>query len=320
MVERLLGIVYALMNKETVTAAELAERFEVSIRTIYRDIEDLSVAGIPVYCKKGRNGGICLTEQFVLNKLLLTKEEQQDILAALVSLRETEPTEETATLKKLGEFFKTKPADWLVIDLSDWSGLRQQLYEDVKTAVLNHRVFCFDYYGTSGEMSRRTVEPLQLLFKEYTWYLRAFCRDRQDFRLFKLFRMKRQEISPETFVPKQEVLEQEKDSPEAAKGKETSEAEQEWQEKNLTRIKVWIDKKEAYRVYDRFDESELTRLPDGNFLVQMAYPLDDWVYGVVLSFGPSARVISPEGIRLEMKKRVEAMCRIYETSETNMPC
>ena len=79
MVERLLGIVYALMNKETVTAAELAERFEVSVRTIYRDIEDLSVAGIPVYCKKGRNGGICLTEQFVLNKLLLTKEEQQDM-------------------------------------------------------------------------------------------------------------------------------------------------------------------------------------------------------------------------------------------------
>lgn len=316
MIERLLGIVYALMNKETVTAAELAERFEVSVRTIYRDIEDLSVAGIPVYCKKGRNGGICLTEQFVLNKLLLTKEEQQDILAALVSLRETEPTEETETLKKLGEFFKTKPTDWLAIDLSDWSGLRQQLYEDVKTAILNHKVFCFDYYGASGEMSRRTVEPLQLLFKEYTWYLRAFCRDRQDFRLFKLFRMKRQEISQETFVPKQEILKQEENSepPKTENGKKALDEEQARQERNIAHIKVWIDKKEAYRVYDRFDESELTHLPDGNFLVQMAYPLDDWVYGVVLSFGPSARVISPEDIRLEIKKRIEEMCRIYEES------
>lgn len=316
MIERLLGIVYALMNKETVTAAELAERFEVSVRTIYRDIEDLSVAGIPVYCKKGRNGGICLTEQFVLNKLLLTKEEQQDILAALVSLRETEPTEETATLKKLGEFFKTKPTDWLAIDLSDWSGLRQQLYEDVKTAILNHKVLCFDYYGASGEMSRRTVEPLQLMFKEYTWYLRAFCRDRQDFRLFKLFRMKRQEISQESFVPKQEILKQEENSepPKTENDKKALDEEQARQERNIAHIKVWIDKKEAYRVYDRFDESELTHLPDGNFLVQMAYPLDDWVYGVVLSFGPSARVISPEDIRLEIKKRVEEMCRIYEES------
>lgn len=316
MIERLLGIVYVLMSKETVTAAELAERFEVSVRTIYRDIEDLSIAGIPVYCKKGRNGGICLTEQFVLNKLLLTEGEQQDILAALVSLRETEPTEETATLKKLGEFFKTKPMDWLAIDLSDWSGLRQQLYEDVKNAILNRRVLCFDYYGASGEMSRRTVEPLQLLFKEYTWYLRAFCRERQDFRLFKLFRMKRQEISVETFVPKQEILKQQEmaEPSRTEKDKEALDAEQAWQERSLACITVWIDKKEAYRVYDRFDESELTHLPDGNFLVQIKYPLDDWVYGVVLSFGPSARVVSPESIRLEMKKRVEAMCRIYEES------
>ena len=152
MIERLLGIIYTLMSKETVTAGELAERFEVSVRTIYRDIESLSIAGIPVYCKKGKNGGISLTEQFVLNKLLLTGEEQQEILAALVSLQETGVQEEKATIKKLGEFFQTEPMDWLAIDLSDWSGTRRKLYEDIKTAILNRRVLCFDYYGQSREM------------------------------------------------------------------------------------------------------------------------------------------------------------------------
>ena len=95
MLERLLSIIYILMNKGTVTAKELAERFEVSTRTIYRDIEALSIAGIPVFCKKGKNGGISLTEEFVLNKMLITKEEQQEILAALVGLRETEVSGET---------------------------------------------------------------------------------------------------------------------------------------------------------------------------------------------------------------------------------
>ena len=96
------------MNKGTVTAGELAARFEVSTRTIYRDIEALSIAGIPVYCKKGKNGGISLTEEFVLNKLLITKEEQQEILAALVGLQETEVSggnKEQEILKKLGDFF-----------------------------------------------------------------------------------------------------------------------------------------------------------------------------------------------------------------------
>ncbi|MBQ7776392.1 MAG: HTH domain-containing protein [Lachnospiraceae bacterium] len=138
MINRLLGIIYIIMNKGTVTAKELAERFEVSVRTIYRDVDTLCMAGIPIYARKGKNGGISLTEQFVLNKLLITEKEQQEILAALLSVQETGAQEAQNTLQKLGEFFKTEPIDWLEIDLSDWSGTRQQLYEDIKRAILNH--------------------------------------------------------------------------------------------------------------------------------------------------------------------------------------
>ncbi len=300
MLNRLLGIVYILMNKGTVTAKELAERFEVSVRTIYRDVENLSMAGIPVYTRKGKNGGISLTEQFVLDRMLVTKEEQNQILAALASLCETGASKEGETLLKMGEFFKTEPLNWVSIDLSDWSGRRQELFEQLKEAILEHKVLSFDYYGQYGEMSHRMAEPVQLLFKDYTWYLRAFCRTRQDWRLFKLLRMKRVETTQEVFAP----------------GKE--EDEEAWQEYfrqqtiALIPIKLVIDKNEAFRVYDRFEEEEITVLENGDFLICARYYVDEWVYGMILSFGPSAKVLEPVEIKEEILKRIERMREKYK--------
>ncbi len=294
-------MIYILMRQGTVTAAELAERFEVSVRTIYRDMDTLSAAGIPIYAKKGKNGGICLTEQFVLNKMLLTKDEQQEILSGLVSLRETKAEAGENILQKLGEFFRTDPVDWLAIDLSDWSGSRVQLYENIKNAILARRLLQFDYYGKNGQMRRRTVEPVKLLFKEYTWYLKAYCRERKDWRLFKLFRIKRLLVQEETFVPRAECIPQE----DALQGREIQ------TDLNMTVVDVRIDKREAYRVYDRFEEEEIEVLPDGNFMVHFHLAMDDWGYGVLLSFGPSAEVLAPEAVRQEMKRRVQQMAKWY---------
>ena len=299
MINRLLGIIYVLMNKGTITAKELAERFEVSERTIYRDIDALSMAGIPIYAKKGKNGGISLTEQFVLNKLLVTEQEQQEILAALTGMQETGAQETKQILQKLGEFFKTEPIDWLAIDLSDWSGSRQQLYEDIKRAILEHRVVCFDYYGQNHTMSSRCVEPIQLLFKEYTWYMKGFCREKQDFRLFKVFRMKRVFVLDETFIPKKEQVQ------------ENAEHNEALPDSNWTHIEMHIDKREAYRIYDRFEENELEVLENGDFMVRLDCSLDDWVYGMILNFGPSATVISPEHVRIELQKRLKKMLENY---------
>ena len=296
-------MIYILMRQGTVTAAELAERFEVSVRTIYRDMDTLSAAGIPIYAKKGKNGGICLTEQFVLNKMLLTKDEQQEILSGLVSLRETKAEAGENILQKLGEFFRTDPVDWLAIDLSDWSGSRVQLYENIKNAILARRLLQFDYYGKNGQMRRRTVEPVKLLFKEYTWYLKAYCRERKDWRLFKLFRIKRLLVQEETFVPRAECISQE----DAPQGSEI----QTDLNMNMTVVDVRIDKREAYRVYDRFEEEEIEVLPDGNFMVHFHLTMDDWGYGVLLSFGPSAEVLAPEAVRQEMKRRVQQMSKWY---------
>lgn len=297
MINRLLSIIYILMNKGTVTAKELAERFEVSVRTIYRDIDALSMAGIPIYTTKGRNGGIHLTEQFVLNKMLVSKKEQQQILAALASLRETGTHEEEAILNKLGDFFMEKPENWVAIDLSDWSGRRKDLFNQIRDAILNRHVIHFDYYGQYGEMNHRCAEPIQLLFKEYTWYVRAYCRTRQAMRLFKVLRMKRVVVLDETFdVRTVQNTDAYSDIP---------------ADIPLPEITLWIDKKEAYRVYDRFDEEEITVLPDGHFEIHYRCTLDDWVYGMILSFGPSAKVLAPQFVQTEMQRRIGEMAKLY---------
>lgn len=298
MLNRLLGIIYILMNKGTVTAKELAQRFEVSVRTIYRDVESLSMAGIPVYAKKGKHGGISLTEQFVLNKMLVSKEEQQQILAALISMQETGAQEEKETIRKLGEFFKTDAYPWVSIDFSDWSGKRKELFEKLKEAILSKKVMRFDYYGQYGEMTNRVVEPVQLLYKDYTWYLKGFCRTRKDMRLFKVLRMKRVQVLSETFVPSygRELPEEERQKERISKRESDIKKEAD--------ITLIIDKKEAYRVYDRFEEEEITVLSNGDFLIQMNCTLDDWVYGMILSFGPSAKVQKPEEVKEELLRRV----------------
>lgn len=317
MINRQLEIIYILMNKGTVKAEELAAHFEVSPRTIYRDVESLSMAGIPIYAGRGKGGGIRLMERFVLDKLLLSEEEQRKILAALASMREIGVSGEEKILEKLETFFRTETRDWVSIDFSDWSGRRGELFSQIKDAILNRHVLEFDYYGQYGDMSHRRVEPIQLLFKEYTWYVRAWCRGREAMRLFKVLRMKRVEVLDEVFETGARHREEERGKapegiPETArKPEETPKTAvaADWRQEEIT---FRVDKKEAYRVYDRFEEEEITVLPQGGFEIRLCCPVDDWVFGLILSFGSSARVLEPDWVRRELAERIRRMAQIYD--------
>lgn len=306
MIGRQLGIVYLLLSKQNMTAAKLAERFEVSVRTIYRDVEALSLAGIPVYARKGKNGGISLTDSFVLNKMMLSKEEQETILAALDGMLQTGAVGEEETLKKLDSFFKIERESWVSIDFSDWSGRRGELFEQIKKAILQQKLLRFDYYGQSNVMKNRTVEPVQLVFKDFTWYLRAFCRERSAMRMFKVMRMKRVECLDEGFVP------------DAAKYRETDAfAEHEksrWADAaaGVEEVVLRVAASEAWRIYDRFEEEEVTCLEDGSFLIRMRVKVDEWVYGMILGFGPAAEVVGPAHVRAQMRRRLQETLKNYE--------
>lgn len=303
MIGRQLGIIYLLLSGKNVTARELAQRFEVSVRTIYRDVEALSLAGIPIYARKGKNGGISLTENFVLDKMMLSKQEQESILAAVAGMRETGAADDDKVLQKLGSFFQMEEESWVSIDFSDWSDRRKELFLLVKKAVLEKRLLRFDYYGQNNVMKSRTVEPLQLLFKEYTWYLRAYCRERRGMRLFKIMRMKRAECLNETFIPDFGKY-----------GKHIGNEAESWrqQDEGTEKISFLVAASEAWRIYDRFEEEEVTCLEDGSFLIQMQVRLDEWVYGMILSFGAAARVIGPAYVKEEVCRRLRESLKKYE--------
>ena len=296
-IDRLFKMVYLLMERQHMTAAELAERFEISVRTVYRDVDVLSGAGIPVYARKGRNGGICILPEFVLNRSLLSAQEQSSILQSLQSLRSIDLPEIESVLDKLAVFFGKNLASWLEVDFTSWGGNPKEKirFQMLKEAVIRGRTVTFSYYSTRGGQSLRTVEPLKILFKGQGWYLYGFCRTRQDFRIFKLSRM--QDIIVTEERNRHEI-------PEMILEKESFSGE------SVT-VTLWMEPSMAFRVYDEFSPEQVEKQPDGGFRITFDFPKGEWLYGFLLSFGAAARILGPPEVIKEVKLRLKKMGSFY---------
>ncbi|MCL2564887.1 MAG: YafY family transcriptional regulator [Defluviitaleaceae bacterium] len=289
-VNRLFEIIYLLLNKKRVTAKELAERFEVSTRTIYRDIDTISLAGIPIYTEKGKGGGISLLPDFVLNKSLLSDEEQNEILLALQGLSHIQSAENGQVLQKLSAIFNKTAANWLEVDFSDWSFANGDIFNNFKTAILERRVCEFDYYSTYGEKTHRKVEPVQLWFKAKAWYLKAFCLRRQDMRLFKLTRVRNLTVHDEVFHERDLLgIPPSPDPPRP--------------QKQDVFLRLKIAPEMAYHVYGEYEWDVEEVCDDGSFIVSTKWLEDNWMYGVILSFGEYMEVLEPSHIREIIKEK-----------------
>lgn len=294
-INRLFEMVHILLNKKNVTAKELAEHFEVSIRTVYRDIETLTFAGIPVYSSRGKNGGIRLLESYVLNKTLISQDEQNEILYALQSLKAASYPEVEEILEKMSLIFNKSSDNWIEIDFSRYGAEDSTLFENVKKAILNKKTINFTYHNTKGEKSRRTADPLKIWFKEKAWYLFAYCHEKKSIRQFKINRIKGLTLTEEHFDKSMEDFEI-NDEKEAVK---------------RVKIIAEIDKSQAYRVYDEFSEENIKKMKDGNFEVIMENPESEWVYGYLLSFGEYLKVKEPERIKKILSDKIEKMRENY---------
>ncbi len=293
---RLFEIIYILMQKKKVTAKELADKFEVSTRTIYRDIEILSRANIPVYATKGKEGGIGLLEGYVLNKCILSEEEQNQILFALQGMKKVRGKEEKNILEKLSTLFNKEINDWIKVDFSNWEkdNEQEERFDMIKTAILNKNLIKFTYYNSNGERSKRIVEPLQIWFKDKSWYLISYCRLKEDYRIFKINRIKEIEILQKHF---------ERNLPKEKK-------EEKYSLKNIS-LELEINKEMTYRVYDEFENREITKKEDGNFIVNVEYPENEWIYGYILSFGEYAKVLKPEHAKTIIKDKLQKTLKNY---------
>lgn len=297
---RLFKIIYELLNKGQVTAAELAEKFEVSVRTIYRDIDALSEAGIPVYAEKGRNGGISLLDNFVLDRAILSERERQDILAALQSLTATGNTCDKATMEKLTALFQLPDDNWYEVDFSRWGEHTQDndKFEALKRAVICHKCVMISYVGAYKAESSRIIHPLKLLYKSRAWYVKAYCTEKKDFRVFKLSRIIGWKLLEEEFTP---ISYPEPPEEEAAS------------EQDSEPIVLRFPKELAYRVYDEFDIKQVQEQENGDLLVTATMPQDAWLTGFLLSFGAQVDVVSP----LYLRDVLAAQAReIYEKNSS----
>lgn len=312
---RLFKIIYYLLNNGHATAPELSKEFDVSVRTIYRDIESLSEAGIPVYSEQGRNGGIYIVKDFVLDKALLSQNEKQEILGALQSLSVVRTGTDKDVLSKLSALFKVNTESWFEVDFSRWGNTNtdNEKFEAIKKAVIHHFCMSIEYESSSSGNTTRKIHPLKLLYKSKSWYIKAFCPEKKEFRLFKLSRIMSYKIESQTFIPVEypeyTYVESSVKASVSSSEKDSSNRENANPIFRYRTIILKFPKEMAFRVYDEFDNTQVLKEKDGSLVVTTKMPEDQWLVGYILSFGKYVDVIEP----VELKKYVsDAAKEIWE--------
>jgi len=294
--DRLFHALYILLDRQSITAPELAQLLEVSVRTVYRDIETLSQAGVPVYTSAGKGGGISLLSGYTFDRTLLSDEEQNQILFAIQSLQAADQNV-GGLLQKLGTAFRKTNTNWIEVDFSRW-GMRRTdnlKFEQLKKAILEKRIMRMIYCGTSGSITERDVKPVRLVFKNKSWYLQAFCVQAEAFWLFKVSRMMELELTDNVFTTSftdQPPLDG--GDPPPFEG---------------TTIRLRFPPSMAFRVYDEFDRGSIAPQPDGNLCVSVEFPIDGWVFSYLLSFGTDVEILEPADLKADLANYAK---NIYE--------
>lgn len=297
---RLFKILYYLLDKGTVTAPELAKKFEVSVRTIYRDIDMLSGAGIPVYTTQGHGGGIHLLDNFVLKKSLLSEQEMQDILIGVQSLSAVQYPDTDGVMSKLKATFQIAESDWIEIDFSRWGSIvekEKQYFEMLKRSILGRQEIQFLYYNSLGEVSQRRCQPLKMVYKDKAWYLYAYCLKRNDYRLFRISRTKELLVTDQYFKSHSEM-------------KESVFPLMEEMGKPIT-IELSFPKEVSYRVYDTF-EDDVIKWNGQEIRVNVTLPETEWLYSFIMSFGNQISILYPISLKEKIIERYKIALKHFE--------
>lgn len=307
-VDRLISIIMILLDKERVGAQELADIFEVSPRTIYRDIDAINMAGIPVRGASGVGGGFEIMQNYKVDKTVFSTTDLSAILMGLSSLsnmmRGSELINALAKVKSFIPADQAKDielkANQIYIDLSPWMGsINIQPYlEIIKTALQESKLVSFDYADRYGNKTARTAEPYQLVLKSSHWYFQGYCHKRNAFRLFRLSRISNLQMNEETFTPR-EYQKPQLDFADILASMQT-------------KIKIRIHSSVMDRVLDYCTYEDLS--PDGNehYIVNFPFIENEYYYNVLLSFGDKCECLEPLHIREEMKRRVHDIAALYE--------
>ena len=307
-IDRLVSIIVILLDKQRIGARELADMFEVSPRTIYRDIDTINMAGIPVCSAPGVGGGFEIMQKYKIDKKVFSTADLSAILMGLSNLsmmiRGDELVNALAKVKSFIPADRAKDievkANQICIDLSPWIGNRniQAYLEIIKTSLLESKLLSFEYTDRYGNKTARIAEPYQLVLKDSHWYWQGYCLKRNDFRLFKISRISNLQMLQESFTPR----DYQKPTLDFADIMATMQ----------NTIKIRIHKSVMDRVlyfcpYEHFS-------PDGNehYIVSFPFIENEYYYNILFSFGDKCECLEPLHIRAEMKRRIHDIAALYE--------
>lgn len=302
--EHLFELTYIILERKIVTAAEMAKHFGVSTRTIYRWVDALNLAGVPVVTTKGKGGGIQLAEKYTLDKAILTEDEKQEILSSVQALQ-TLTGDSSFAGNSRGVISKLKAitsanADWIKVDFATWNPEQNEIketFKNLKWAILNRRQVSFDYFSGSSENSLRHVDPWKIIFRGQAWYLYGFCKTRNAPRYFKLSRIRN------LLILKDEISVEEKDFPEEEnKGDYGGD-----RITNFIQLKVRVADSEVYRILDEYKVDSIEEADDKTKILTLDVPDFYWIKSWILSFGSSMQVLEPEKLRLEINAEIKKM-------------
>lgn len=307
-VNRLVSMIMILLDKERIGAQKLADLFEVSPRTIYRDIDAINMAGIPIRSISGVGGGFEIMQQYKIDQKVFSTADLSAIMMGLSSLAGMVRGDELVhALAKVKSFIPAErakdialKANQINIDLSSWmgNGNIQPYLEMIKTALQQSKLLSFEYIAHHGKKTARTAEPYQLVLKSNHWYLQGYCHKRNDFRLFRLSRMSNLQIQEETFTPRDYP----KPTLDSADIFETMQ----------TKIKIRIHQSVLDRVLDFCSYEDLSPDGDAYYIVRFPFIENEYHYDILLGFGDKCECLEPLHIRTEMKRKIHAIAALYE--------
>ncbi|PWW02436.1 putative DNA-binding transcriptional regulator YafY [Paenibacillus cellulosilyticus] len=313
--ERLMTITILLLNRKRVQAQELADQLEVSLRTIYRDLDSLGQAGIPIVSYTGMEGGYEIMDSFRLDRQLLSFDELTALSTALRGLESTKAYDSSnmdLLLSKVGamvaqaEQGRAGEGHRIHVDFTPWKNSEedQTRYDALRQAVNEHKLIRFNYTSRTGDEQEREVEPMALVLKNYAWYLHGYCRLRDDYRIFKLTRIRELNIRSETFIRRAESLAQLNDR------WMTPERNEEFS------VVLRFKASAAVNVMDHFDHKDIERLPDGQLIVRTTYSSERWLIRMVLHYMADVMVLEPADLAAKVKTTALDIARQYGGLDT----
>lgn len=304
-IDRLIGITMYLLNRKVVTSRELADKFEVSIRTIVRDVESLNMAGIPITSLTGTNGGYEILDSFKLNKQITNMDDYLYIITALKGMCSAYDNKKfEATFEKLlatSKYQNGKQRLFLDFSVAKEDENIPEYIKMLEGAISAEYMVEFDYTDSENKTKHRVIEPLALTYKWYAWYLFGYCTYKDTYRIFKLNRISNIFITKRSFIRKQSNIE------ELLEAQWNNDSRMYWDIKLMCKSEVKIPVMEYLRG-EIIEEHE-----NGDFIISLHYPENErmW-FSLLLGFGDKVKVLEPQELKDRLIKKAYEIQNLYK--------